>query len=234
MKNESLNNSEMEEKSRSDNADQNAEGTGGQQQNTGEEQADSSFGGDPTADQGDPEAEETAEASEEKDPAPDESDAQAEEKSTENGSKSEKDRKLEELEEKYLRLFSEFDNYKKRTKKEKADIIRNASGDIIKQLLPVLDDFERAIQTNRENEVGEEKLKEGFELIYNKLKDILEKEGLQEMEAKGKLFNVEEHEAMTKQPAPSKEEKGKVIEEVEKGYYLNDNVLRFAKVVVGE
>ncbi len=148
--------------------------------------------------------------------------------------KDSKDEKIEALEDKYLRLFSEFDNYKKRTKKEKAEIIRNASGDVIKDILPVLDDFDRAIRANEENEVTEEKLKEGFELIYNKLKGILEKKGLQEMEAKGKPFNMEEHEAMTKAPAPSEEEKGKVIEEVEKGYYLNDKVLRFAKVVVGE
>lgn len=233
MKNESLKNSEMEEKMSNDSAGKAAEEEGGPEQNTGEEHADNNSEGGPTPDQEDAEAENTGEASEEKDPDPDESDAQTTEKKGD-GSKNEKDRKLEELEEKYLRLFSEFDNYKKRTKKEKAEIIRNASGDIIKQLLPVLDDFERAIQTNRENEVGEEKLKEGFELIYNKLKDLLEKEGLQEMEAKGKPFNMEEHEAMTKQPAPSEEEKGKVIEEVEKGYYLNDKVLRFAKVVVGE
>lgn len=162
----------------------------------------------------------------------------------EEGEKSDKDERIEELKkqmedlnEKHLRLFSEFDNYKKRTKKEKSELIKSAGEDVIGEILPVLDDFERAIGSNQEIEEDDEritKLKEGFELIYNKLKKTLESKGLQEMEAEGEEFNTDRHEAMTRMPAQNEEQKGKVVEVVQKGYYLNEKVLRYAKVVVGE
>ncbi len=147
------------------------------------------------------------------------------------------EKQLEELNEKHLRLFSEFDNFKKRTKKEKSELIKSAGEDVIGELLPVLDDFERAILSNKEIESDNEQidqLKDGFELIYNKLKKTLEDKGLQEMEAEGEEFNTDRHEAMTRMPVEEKEKKGKVVEVVQKGYYLNEKVLRYAKVVVGQ
>lgn len=144
---------------------------------------------------------------------------------------------LEDINEKYLRLFSEFDNFKKRTAKEKSELIKSAGEDVIGELLPVLDDFERAIASNKEIEAeGDqvEQLKNGFELIYNKMKKTLESKGLQEMEAEGEEFNTDRHEAMTRMPVEEEDKKGKVVEVVQKGYYLNDKVLRYAKVVVGE
>ncbi len=147
------------------------------------------------------------------------------------------EKQLENLNEKHLRLFSEFDNFKKRTKKEKSELIKSAGEDVIGELLPVLDDFERAIASNKEIEAeGEqiEQLKNGFELIFNKLKKTLEEKGLQEMEAEGEEFNTDRHEAMTRMPVEDEEKKGTVVEVVQKGYYLNDKVLRYAKVVVGQ
>ncbi len=147
------------------------------------------------------------------------------------------EKQLEDLNEKHLRLFSEFDNFKKRTKKEKSELIKSAGEDVIGELLPVLDDFERAIASNQEIEAeGEqvEQLKNGFELIYNKMKKILEEKGLQEMEAEGEEFNTDRHEAMTRMPVEEEDKKGKVVEVVQKGYYLNEKVLRYAKVVVGQ
>ncbi|MFB6257238.1 MAG: nucleotide exchange factor GrpE [Flavobacteriales bacterium] len=147
------------------------------------------------------------------------------------------EKQLEDLNEKHLRLFSEFDNFKKRTKKEKSELIKSAGEDVIGELLPVLDDFERAIASNQEVEAeGEqvEQLKNGFELIYNKMKKTLEDKGLQEMEAEWEEFNTDRHEAMTRMPVEDEEQKGKVVEVVQKGYYLNEKVLRYAKVVVGQ
>ncbi len=175
-----------------------------------------------------------------------EAEAASEKESEEAGeeAKSDADKRMEELQqqledinEKYLRLFSEFDNFKKRTAKEKSELIKSAGEDVIGELLPVLDDFERAIASNKEIEAeGEqvEQLKNGFELIYNKMKKTLESKGLQEMEAEGEEFNTDRHEAMTRMPVEEEEKKGKVVEVVQKGYYLNDKVLRYAKVVVGE
>ena len=165
----------------------------------------------------------------------------AQEEKSEAGSADERvkelEKQLEDLNEKHLRLFSEFDNFKKRTKKEKSELIKSAGEDVIGELLPVLDDFERAIASNQEIEAeGEqiEQLKNGFELIYNKLKKTLEEKGLQEMEAEGETFNTDRHEAMTKMPVDDEEQKNKVVEVVQKGYYLNEKVLRYAKVVVGQ
>lgn len=138
-----------------------------------------------------------------------------------------------ELNNKYLRLHAEFDNFRKRTNKEKIDLINSASEGVLKDLIPTLDDFERAIKNNSTSE-DINGVKEGFHLIYNKFKNTLEAKGLKPMEAEGQTFDVEIHEAIANVPAPSKKQKGKVIEAVEKGYYLNDKVIRFAKVVVGQ
>jgi molecular chaperone GrpE len=141
--------------------------------------------------------------------------------------------KLAELNDRFLRLYAEFDNYRKRTNKEKVDIISNANAGILADLLPVMDDFDRAI-LNNQNADDVAIVKEGFQLIFNKFKGILEAKGLKQMQAKGTAFDSELHEAIANIPAPSKKEVGKVIDDVEKGYYLNDKVIRFAKVVVGQ
>lgn len=136
------------------------------------------------------------------------------------------------LNDKYLRLYSEFDNYRKRTNKEKLDLISTASAGVLKDLLGVLDDFERAI-ANNENAEDIEAIKDGFKLIHTKFKSTLEAKGLKQMEAKNQPFDADLHEAIANIPAPSEDLKGKVIDDVEKGYFLNDKVIRFAKVVVG-
>lgn len=141
--------------------------------------------------------------------------------------------KLAELNDRFLRLYAEFDNYRKRTNKEKVDIISNANAGILADLLPVMDDFDRAILNNQQAD-DITIVKEGFQLISNKFKSILEAKGLKQMQAKGTPFDSELHEAIANIPAPSKKEVGKVIDDVEKGYYLNDKVIRFAKVVVGQ
>jgi molecular chaperone GrpE len=140
--------------------------------------------------------------------------------------------KVEELNDKYIRLYSEFDNYRKRTQKEKIELHKTAGEDIFKILLPVLDDFERAM--NAMNEAKDiAAVKEGVELIFNKLKNGLQQKGLAAMESKGQAFDADIHEAITNIPAPSEDLKGKVVEELEKGYSLNGKVIRFAKVIVG-
>jgi len=141
--------------------------------------------------------------------------------------------KYAELNDKFVRLYSEFDNYRKRTNKEKLDLIANANAGILKDLVSVLDDFERAI-TNNENATDIESVKEGFHLIYNKFKNQLESKGLKAMVAKGEAFDSELHEAIANIPAPTEDLKGKIIDDVEKGYYLNEKVIRYAKVVVGQ
>ena len=141
--------------------------------------------------------------------------------------------KLNESQDKYLRLSAEFDNYRKRTLKEKSDLLKTAGEDTILRVLPVLDDFERArtaMQTSKEIDA----VKGGIELIYNKLKETLYQQGIKEIEAINLDFNTDLHEAVTKIPAPSEELKGKVVDVVQKGYYLNDKILRFSKVVIGE
>lgn len=134
---------------------------------------------------------------------------------------------------KYMRLHAEFDNFRKRTIREKGDIIRGASSELIANLLPVLDDFDRAIAANEDNE-DIVAVKEGFNLIHHKLYNQLQQKGLKPMDSKGKAFDVDEHEALTQIPAPSDDLKGKVVDVVEKGYLLNDRILRYAKVVVGQ
>jgi molecular chaperone GrpE len=138
-----------------------------------------------------------------------------------------------ELNDKYIRIHAEFDNYRKRTNREKLDIISTANAGMLKDLLEVMDDFERAIQNN-ETADDINGVKEGFNLIYNKFKTTLENKGLKPMNSIGEPFDVEIHEAIANVPAPNKKDKGKVVDSVEKGYYLNDKVIRFAKVVVGQ
>ncbi len=141
--------------------------------------------------------------------------------------------KYAELNNKYLRIHAEFDNYRKRTNKEKIDIIGNASASVLKDMIPVIDDFERAILNNKEVDDATS-IKQGFELIYNKFVNTLKSRGLTPMDSIGQDFNPDIHEAIANVPAPKKKQKGKVIDAVEKGYTLNDKVIRFAKVVVGQ
>ena len=143
------------------------------------------------------------------------------------------DQLVDEYKDKFVRLYAEFDNYRRRTNEEKLNLIASAGKDVISSMLPVLDNFERAIATN-ENLEDLAAIKEGFNLIFNQLKGILESKGLKPMDAKGLPFDSDVHEAIANVPATEEALKGKVIEDVEKGYYLNDKVLRFAKVVVGQ
>jgi molecular chaperone GrpE len=131
---------------------------------------------------------------------------------------------------KHHRLYAEFDNYRRRTLKEKADLIKTASESIILELLPVLDDFERAIKAKEE---AKDEDMEGIVLIYNKFKTNLEKKGVKKMNAIGDEFNPEIHEAIAQIPAPKKKQKNKILDVIESGYMLHDKVIRFAKVVVG-
>jgi molecular chaperone GrpE len=140
---------------------------------------------------------------------------------------------LQEANDKFLRLFAEFDNYKRRTMKEKSEILQTAGKDVILALLPVVDDFERARRAS-ESIQDIDSYKEGIDLIYQKFNSILQAKGLKPIDSIGSDFNVDLHEAITNVPAPSEDMKGKVIDETEKGYMLNGHVIRFAKVVVGE
>ena len=150
-----------------------------------------------------------------------------------NSSENEIQKEDQDFKEKYIRLYSEYENYRKRTAKEKIDLITNASENVIKELIPILDDFERAIENNRKVE-DVSVLKEGFDLIYSKMHKGLINQGLKPMEANGKDFDSEIHEAITKIPAPNEKLKGKVVDVIEKGYQINEKVIRYAKVVVGE
>ncbi|MCF8232036.1 MAG: nucleotide exchange factor GrpE [Bacteroidales bacterium] len=142
------------------------------------------------------------------------------------------DQKIEEQKDKFLRLYAEFENFRRRTSREKTELTKTAAEKIILQLLPVMDDYERAQQYYEENQ-DLEKFKEGIELIADKFWKIMKQEGLEPIESNNKEFNTDEHEAITKMPAPSEDMKGKVIDTTEKGYKLNGKVIRFAKVVVG-
>lgn len=140
---------------------------------------------------------------------------------------------LEKEKREYLFLMAEFDNFRKRTIQEKAEIIKNGAENAMRNILPVIDDFDRAIQaTATSNDV--EALREGVELIYNKFFKYLESNGVKEMTTTGEDFNADLHEAVTTFPAPSEDMKGKIIDTVQKGYSINDKVLRHAKVVVGQ
>lgn len=139
--------------------------------------------------------------------------------------------KYDELNDKFLRLYSDFDNFRKRTQRERIDLIKTAGEDIYKSLIPVLDDFERALKS-AEN-THDTHLAEGIKIIYNKLKNTLTQKGLTEMECVGQPFDTDLHEALTNVPVEDEDQKGKVVEVLEKGYLLNGKVIRFAKVVVG-
>lgn len=143
------------------------------------------------------------------------------------------EKEAHEWHDKYLRLSAEFDNYRKRTLKEKSDLIKLANEDILKNMLPVIDDFERGIE-NVDKSEDIDALKQGIHLIYNKFIEFIRQNGIKEIDAKEQTFDLDYHEALTKVPAPKEELKGKVIDVVEKGYILNEKVIRYAKVVVGD
>jgi len=138
-----------------------------------------------------------------------------------------------EWKDKYLRLYAEFDNFRKRSMKEKSEILTTASGDMMKEMLAIVDDFDRAVQANATVD-NIDVVKEGFVLIHSKLYRKLESKGLKPMEATGKPFDTDFHEAITQIPAPTPDMIGKVVDEVEKGYLLHEKVLRYAKVVIGQ
>lgn len=140
--------------------------------------------------------------------------------------------KVDDLNDRYLRLYSEFDNYRKRTIKERIEMSKTASEDVIRALLPVIDDFDRAIKSWNSIDAEEAHL-EGIKLIYNKFQNTLTQRGLEEITAIGLPFNTDFHEAITQIPAPTPELKDKIVDVVEKGYLLQGKVIRFAKVVVG-
>lgn len=145
-----------------------------------------------------------------------------------------KEQEVKDLNDKYLRLYSEFDNFRRRTQKEKLELYKTAGEDIFKSLLPVMDDFERAKKSMEESQ-DYKSLKEGVDLIYNKLHSVFKANGAEPMESPiGKDFDSEIHEAITQIPAPDKKLKGKVVDEIEKGYTLKEKVIRYAKVVVGQ
>lgn len=140
---------------------------------------------------------------------------------------------LAEAKDKYLRLFAEFDNFKKRNTKERFELMNTAAQSTLNKIIPVLDDFDRA-KKSAEDESTAEQLSDGVQMVYNKLYSTLSNLGLTPMETTGEDFDPEIHEAITEIPAPSEEMKGKIIDTVEKGYKLNDKIIRFAKVVVGK
>ncbi len=134
---------------------------------------------------------------------------------------------VNEANDKYLRLYSDFENFRKRTMKERLDLIKTASESVILSLLPVMDDFERALTS-----ISDEATKSGIELIYNKLKSSLESQGVKAMETLNIAFDADLHEAVAQVPSDDKSKKGLIIDEIQRGYYLNDKVIRHAKVIV--
>jgi len=141
--------------------------------------------------------------------------------------------KLAEMQDKYLRLSAEFDNYRKRTLREKMDLVKYADENLLKKLVPFMDDFERALKA-METAEDSTAVKNGIDLIYSKFRDFLNQNGVKEIESVNCNFNVDLHEAVAKMPVDDEEKKGKIVDVVLKGYYLQDKVLRFSKVVVGE
>jgi molecular chaperone GrpE len=139
---------------------------------------------------------------------------------------------VEEQKDKYLRLFAEFDNFRRRNAKERLDLLQTAGKEVIVSLLDVMDDCDRAEKQLHQTE-DLAQIKEGVTLVFNKLRSTLQAKGLKAMESIDTVFDVEKHEAITEIPAPAEDKKGKVLDEVVKGYYLNDKIIRFAKVVVG-
>lgn len=141
--------------------------------------------------------------------------------------------KLQEITDKYMRLSAEFDNYRKRTLKEKMELTKSAGEKILVNVLPVMDNFERALKAANES-TDINGIKEGINLIHSNFKDFMTQQGVKEIETTNIDFDTDLHEAITKIPAPSEELKGKIVDCIEKGYFLNDKVIRFSKVVVGE
>ena len=141
--------------------------------------------------------------------------------------------KLTESQDKYLRLSAEFDNYRKRTLKERIELTKTAGEEILTGFLPLMDDFDRA-RLAMQNAQDMEALREGLDLIYKKMSDFLSREGIQEIPAMGESFSTDWHEAITKIPAPEASQKGKIVDVIQKGYFLHEKVIRFAKVVIGE
>lgn len=140
-----------------------------------------------------------------------------------------------EMKDKYLRIYSEFENFRRRSAKERLELIQNANQELLAKLLEVMDDFDRANKSIAEaNETSVESLKEGLNLVESKFRKIIDSEGVKKMDAKEKAFDSDFHEAIAKIPAPSKKLKGKVVDVVEDGYTLNEKIIRFAKVVIGE
>ena len=140
---------------------------------------------------------------------------------------------VEEQKDRYLRLSAEFDNYRKRTLKERSDMLKTANGDTLSGMLPVLDDLERAMQS-MEKATDVAAVREGVVLIYNKLQEFLKNKGIVEIDAMNQVFDTDLHEAITKIPAPTEDLKGKVVDVIQKGYKIDTKVIRYAKVVVGE
>lgn len=178
------------------------------------------------------EAENQAE-SVEKEENPAEDNTVREESVAEAGKVKELEQQLASANDKYLRLSAEFDNYRKRTLKEKMELTKNAGEKILADILPVVDNFERALSSMEKSD-DIEAIREGVKLIYSGFRDFLARNGVQEIECKNMDFDTDVHEAVTKIPAPSEDLKGKVVDCIQKGYKLNDKVMRFAKVVVGE
>ena len=186
-----------------------------------------------------PEMNETEDINEEK-PSMEPDEATSEPAAETEDSCNEAEKKIEDLEQQlekekkeYLFLMAEFDNFRKRTLKEKSEIIRNAGENVLKGLLPIMDDFERGIKASESNP-DSESMKEGINLIYNKLKKYLNQNGVKEIDPEDTTFDTEKHEAISAIPVPEEDKKGKILDTVEKGYMINDKVLRHAKVVVGQ
>lgn len=140
---------------------------------------------------------------------------------------------LDEQKDKYIRLFAEFDNYKRRSAKERIELIQTAGREVITSMLDVLDDCDRAEkQLQTSNDIDQ--IKQGVQLVFGKLRNIMQSKGLKAMESIHTSFDVEKHEAITEIPAPNEDLKDKILDEVQKGYYLNDKIIRFAKVVIGK
>lgn len=159
---------------------------------------------------------------------------QAEEKTAnESENKAKFDQQLAESKDKYMRLFADFENFRRRSAKDKLEFLKTANEGLIVSLLPVLDDFERAKRTFENPNTDIDAVKQGFELIFSKFTKILENKGLKPMASNGEVFNADLHEAITQIPAPSDDLKGKVVDTIEKGYSLEEKVIRFAKVVIG-
>ncbi len=140
---------------------------------------------------------------------------------------------VEEQKDRYLRLSAEFDNYRKRTLKERSDMLKTVNGDTLSGMLPVLDDLERAMQS-MQKATDVDAVREGVVLIYNKIQEFLKNKGIVEIDAMNQVFDTDLHEAITKIPAPTEDLKGKVVDVIQKGYKIDTKVIRYAKVVVGE